>query len=278
MVEVPDKVFDELFPDWGKPVPVLAAPKDEAAAVKPSIGLTEDIFQSDARDQVLAASKDEAAAVKLSTGLTEDIFRSDARDQVVDRDGSGALSVAISTVQQAICYTGMESEWTSILAATFAELPTPVPERLTSVLADHGWRGTQFQAPPSRQALLEDLLSLNKAVDATTLDDSLWSRSWQLAEESDLLRELAADVEACSSTLSGRRALSGWRAGCEDTRAVAAATPRSLEAAFPPQLPFPSRQRQSGAPMQLGPHWSGKHSQVPKNTQDEIDDIFAMFM
>jgi hypothetical protein len=82
------------------------------------------------------------------------------------RDPDGPLSVAINAVQQIVPDTGGEgeSEWTSALAAALAKLAAPVPERLKSILEDNGWTGTEFQGPPNRQALLEQLLALKEAV------------------------------------------------------------------------------------------------------------------
>uniref|UniRef100_A0A7S1A9K6 Uncharacterized protein n=1 Tax=Noctiluca scintillans TaxID=2966 RepID=A0A7S1A9K6_NOCSC len=66
-----------------------------------------------------------------------------------------ALEEAIATVQDSLLSTGLDSEWTSVLAERLVFLDSN--SELNVILRVHGWNGTQFCGPPDREQLLLDL-------------------------------------------------------------------------------------------------------------------------
>lgn len=76
------------------------------------------------------------------------------------------LEAAINAVCSAIDSEGMDSKWTSQLAAQLTEASRHGSAELRSVLNLHGWSGAQFAGPPDRELLLEDLKRAHNSVAA----------------------------------------------------------------------------------------------------------------
>uniref|UniRef100_A0A7S1MGI6 Uncharacterized protein n=1 Tax=Alexandrium catenella TaxID=2925 RepID=A0A7S1MGI6_ALECA len=65
------------------------------------------------------------------------------------------LEAAINAVLDANLSTGMDSQWTSRLAARLSLLGPD--HELDCILRKHGWSGGQFSGPPNKQQFLDDL-------------------------------------------------------------------------------------------------------------------------
>jgi len=66
---------------------------------------------------------------------------------------------AVSAVREALTSEGMDSAWTSLLAARISAVSGADGGEIRNALRAHGWSSGQFSSPPDRERLLAVLLS-----------------------------------------------------------------------------------------------------------------------